>query len=76
VDDNTIKLAFGKALRKLREQAGLTQESLAELAGVHRTYMGDVERGERNVAIVNMVRMSQALGLPLSRVVREMEKHL
>jgi transcriptional regulator with XRE-family HTH domain len=63
-------------MRKFRIQAGISQEKLAELADVHRTYVGDVERGERNISVVNMVKVADALGKKLSDVVREMEKHL
>ena len=70
-----MKVAFGAALRKFRTAAGHSQEALAELAGIHRTYVGDVERGERNVSIVNMGRFAAALDVPLSKIVLEMEKH-
>ena len=56
--------------------AGLSQEALAELAGIHRNYVGDVERGERNIAIVNLVRLASALKIPLSRIIQEMKKSL
>lgn len=74
--DARIKTELGKALRKHRMAAGLSQEALADLAGIHRTYVGDVERGERNIAIVNMVRLAVALKIPLSRIIQEMEKTL
>jgi transcriptional regulator with XRE-family HTH domain len=61
-------------VRRLRESKGLSQERLAELAGVHRTYLGDVERGIRNIALVNMTRIARALGTSLSKVIAEMEK--
>jgi transcriptional regulator with XRE-family HTH domain len=67
---------FGKAVRKFRSAAGISQEKLAELAEIHRTYMGDVERGERNISIVNMVKIAEGLKKKLSDVVREMEKNL
>jgi transcriptional regulator with XRE-family HTH domain len=54
---------------------GLSQEELADLAGIHRTYIGDVERGTRNIALVNMTRISRALGLPLSRLIEDMEQN-
>jgi len=71
-----IQAAFGKATRKFRVAAGLSQEKLAELADIHRTYVGDVERGERNISVVNMVKVADALKVKLSEMVREMEKHL
>jgi transcriptional regulator with XRE-family HTH domain len=60
----------------LRENRGLSQEKLAELAGIHRTYIGDVERGTRNIALVNMTRIAKALGTSLSRLIAEMEKEM
>jgi transcriptional regulator with XRE-family HTH domain len=61
-------------VRKLRQSRGLSQEQLAELAGIHRTYIGDVERGRRNIALVNMTRIAKALGISLSRLVSGMEE--
>jgi len=72
--DDDLKAAFGDAVRKFRTASGLSQEKLAERANVHRTYLGDVERGLRNVALVNMHRIAAALGLPLSSLISEMEK--
>lgn len=46
--------AFGKRIRQLRTARGLSQEQLAELTGFHRTYIGMVERGERNIALSNI----------------------
>ena len=57
---------FGNRLRDLRLQRELSQERLAELAGLHRTYLGGVERGERNVSLINLVAIANALDLPLS----------
>jgi transcriptional regulator with XRE-family HTH domain len=53
----------------------LSQEKLADLAGIHRTYIGDVERGTRNIALINMTRIARALGVPLSRIVFDMEQN-
>ncbi len=58
-----IRERFGAAVRALREARGLTQEALAAAAGVHRTYLSDVERGGRNVSLVNIERLAAALGL-------------
>jgi transcriptional regulator with XRE-family HTH domain len=55
------RVSFGKHVRKLRLERGLSQEKLAELADLHRNYVGGVERGERNIAIVNIVALAQAL---------------
>lgn len=54
-------IRFGRRLRELRTQAHLSQEELAERAGVHRTYVGGVERGERNVGLLNLFRFARAL---------------
>ena len=61
-------------MKKFRLAAGLSQERLAAIAGIHRNYAGAVERGERNVALVNMTKIAGALGVPLSKIVAEMEK--
>lgn len=58
---NKIQLEFGKHLRKVRARAGLSQEALAEEAGLHRTYVSSVERGERNISLVNIYRLAAAL---------------
>ena len=63
--------ALGKVIRRKREALGLSQEDLASRAGVHRTYMGSAERGERNVAVVNLERIARALGCSLEDLFRE-----
>jgi transcriptional regulator with XRE-family HTH domain len=52
---------LGKHVRKLRLKQGLSHEKLAELADLHRNYVGGVERGERNIAILNIVALARAL---------------
>ena len=53
--------AFGKAVRTARHELQLSQEELAHRAGVHRTYVGGVERGERNPSLVNIYRLADGL---------------
>lgn len=54
---------FGQRVRNLRERMAISQEALASRAGIHRTYMGGVERGERNISLKNIVRIAEALGV-------------
>jgi DNA-binding XRE family transcriptional regulator len=58
---NKIVYTFGRNLRGFRQAAGLSQEELAHLAGLHRTYVGAVERGERNISIRNVEKLANAL---------------
>jgi transcriptional regulator with XRE-family HTH domain len=60
---NLVQVKFGKALRKHRKARGLTQERLGEISGLHFTYVGSVERGERNVSIGSIDTVIRALGL-------------
>ena len=57
-----VKVLFGKQLRKVRMAKGISQEELAFRSGLHRTYVSSVERGERNISIVNIQKLSEALG--------------
>ena len=60
-----IKKSFGRRIRALREKQGLTQEDLANRAKLHRNYIGGIERGERNPSLVNIVKLSVALRIPI-----------
>ncbi len=51
----------GERVRQLRKEAGLSQEELADIAGLHRTYIGAIERGERNISLINIVQLARAL---------------
>lgn len=64
---------FGRALRERREEKGFSQESFADLCGLHRTYIGAVERGERNVSLKNIQKICQALGMTMSAFFSEMD---
>jgi transcriptional regulator with XRE-family HTH domain len=61
-DSHKLRTVFASNLRKRRESLGLSQESLADAAGLHRTYVGSVERGERNISIDNIQRLAEAVG--------------
>jgi transcriptional regulator with XRE-family HTH domain len=65
--------AFGQAVRHERERNGISQDVFAEIAHVHRTYVGSVERGERNLTLKNIAAFSQALGLPASKLLAKAE---
>jgi transcriptional regulator with XRE-family HTH domain len=69
-----ILRALGHRVRELRKRKGLSQEAFADLAGVHRTWMGAVERGERNLSFHNLVLISRALEITLSQLVSGLER--
>ena len=54
----------GKAIRRRREDVGLSQDELGHLSGLHRTYIGSVERGERNITLASLIAICGALQLP------------
>lgn len=66
---------FGLAVRTLREQQGLSQEALAELAELHRTYIGSVERGQRNLSLNNIHVIASALGVAASDLLAQAESY-
>lgn len=59
---------FGKRVRELRLEQGLSQEEFALEANLARSYMGDVERGERNISLLNIARIAGALGVSISEL--------
>ena len=65
-EDRPPQQYLGKRIRQLRERQRLSQEDLAAASHLHRTYVGSVERGERNVALRNIQAIANALGIPLS----------
>jgi transcriptional regulator with XRE-family HTH domain len=67
-DDSKIKLAFGARLREVRKQKGFSQEGLALACGLDRTYIGGVERGERNISLVNIQKIADAIGVSSSEL--------
>ena len=65
-----ILARFGRKVRKLRQAKGLSQEAFAAECGMDRTYMGGIERGERNVALRNIELIARTLGITLSELMK------
>jgi transcriptional regulator with XRE-family HTH domain len=63
-----ICIRVGYAIRKLREKRGISQEKLAELADLHRTYVGQVERGEKNLTLRSIERIAKALNVDIKEL--------
>ena len=66
----TAKIVFANRLREFRTSKGISQEKLAELSGLHRTYVSSVERYERNITIDNMERLALALGVDMRELLK------
>jgi len=62
--DSPLRQALARNLRNLRGERGLSQEELADRAGLHRTFVGAVERCERNISVDNIGKLADALGVP------------
>ena len=66
----SILIRFGKAVRERRKRLGVSQEEFADMCGLDRSYVGGVERGERNISLENIGRIAKALGISLSELFR------
>lgn len=69
LDESAFLIAFGIRVRNIRLDNNLSQEELADLCGLHRTYIGSIERGERNISILNISRLAKSLGCSLSELI-------
>jgi len=72
MDDALRRL--GLRIRELRTRRGWSQEAFADVAGVHRTYMGHLERGEKNLSLLSLLKVANALGVTLSDLLAGLEK--
>ncbi len=69
-----IARSIGKRIRNYRNNLGLSQEKLAELSGCHPTYIGQVERGEKNATLESVEKISSALNIPLSKLFEKLNE--
>lgn len=67
-------MALGRAIRRYRSERSYSQETLADESGLHRTYVGGIERGERNPSYTNLVKIAEALGMRTSELLAEAER--
>src|SRR5262249_19811755 len=72
-DPGTLLRLLGATLRQSRQQHGLTHKALAAKTGLDKSYIGEIERGERNVSVLNVVRLADALGLSVSHVLAPLD---
>lgn len=68
LNQNTAQKRLGKAVRIERKKLGFSQEVFADHCGLHRTYMGAIERGERNISLMNIIRISTVLKIKPSEL--------
>jgi transcriptional regulator with XRE-family HTH domain len=71
---STLRVRLGRAIRRLRSAKGFSQEAFADHVGLHRTYIGSVERGERNVSLDNIERIARGLGLTAAELLHEAQR--
>ncbi|HDH05362.1 MAG TPA: XRE family transcriptional regulator [Nitrospirae bacterium] len=67
---DNVNIRFGKKVREERQKRSLSQERLAMKAGVHRTYIGMIERAEKNITLENIDKLAKALGIPIEELFR------
>lgn len=70
-EDKSLRNTLAANLRRARANRGLSQEALADLAELHRTFVGSVERSERNISLDNVSRLARALRMPAADLLRE-----
>ena len=75
-DNQEILVSFGQAVQELRIERGLSQEGLAAVVGMHRTYISDVERGARNTSLMNAEKIAAGLNVRLSDLIKIAEAEI
>lgn len=73
MEDAPLTAQFGALIRRLRQQAGMSQEEFADRCELHRTYISLIERGERTVTIETASKLAKGLGITLSRLFEQLE---
>ncbi|OGH56649.1 MAG: transcriptional regulator [Candidatus Lindowbacteria bacterium RIFCSPLOWO2_12_FULL_62_27] len=68
---NPVQARFGERIRKLRKAKGWSQEEFADACDLHRTYIGGIERGERNVSLRNIQKIADSLGTAVRKLFEE-----
>ena len=76
MDENKVKLTFGLTIKQIRISRSLSQEQLAEITGLHRTYISEVERGDRNLSLINIIKLCNALQIKPSQFFKSFEEGL
>lgn len=70
MNSKSIIVRFGKNVQRIRKEKNISQEKLAEYAGLHRTYIGMIERFERNITLINAEKVARALGVNISELIK------
>lgn len=73
---NTLNQSFGLQVKRHRKEKGISQEDLASLSGLHRTYIGSIERGERNVSLNNVEKIAISLEVPVTELIKPYNERL
>lgn len=73
---NDIEKAFGQVIRELRLEQNISQEKLAELSELDRSYLSEIERGIKTISIVTLFKLSKGLNVASSKLISEMEKQI
>ncbi len=71
MEDKKILIIFGNNVRKFRNQLDISQEELADRAGVHRTYIGMIERAEKNITLISIEKIAKALQVEIETLIKE-----